>query len=209
MSMNKITLACSALFSLSMSGCVTAEDAGKAGECAAFLNNLPEETREAPTHFDLERSLNISSADQIAAVYDSILPLGSGCGAGEIIPADPEEIMFPWDAHSHVDIAAGTSGATPWIQFVYPSIGDFGPGLASSVVFYDRFGNPVATRLVSEYNSWENTSVLRSVMSQGTIESCRQQLEHFSYDQDGDIAGELESAIRSECERSTSSYPYP
>lgn len=199
----------SALFYLSVSGCVTAEGMGEADECAAFLNDLPEADREAPIHFDLERSLDISSADQVAVAYGSIRPLGSGCSAGEIIPAEPEEIMFPWDTNSHVDIAAGTSGATPWIQFVYPSIGDFGPGLASSVVFYDRFGSPVVTRLVSEYHSWENTSVLRSVMYRGEIESCRQQLEHFSYDQDGDIAGELESAIRSECERSTSNYPYP
>lgn len=209
MSMNKIRVFCVLLFAFLVSGCATAENKGAAQSCAEFLNNIPSGAQEVPVKFDIERSLDISAADQMTSAYDSIRPLASGCSVGEIAPTDPEEIMAPWETHGYVDVAAGVSGATPWIQFIYPSIDDLGPGLASSVVFYDSTGSPIATKLVSEYHSWDNTSVLRSVMFEGRIESCRQQLEHFFYDQHGDIAGELESSIRSECEHSSSTYPYP
>lgn len=194
-----------------VSGAVTPADAGPRTACADFLSDLEggeDGSAALPVIYDLESLLGISSADELTAAYDALQALNSGCSPGKIESAEPEEIMSPWRAPAYVDVAAGIHGATRWIQFVYPSIGDFGPGLVSSVVFYDGAGDPKASHRVSEYHSWENTSVLRSVVVEGEIVSCRQHIEYFFYDQNGDVAGELGSPKRSACEITSISYPH-
>lgn len=195
-----------------VSGAATPADAGPRTACADFLSGLEggeDGSAALPVIYDLESLLGISSADALTAAYDALQALNSGCSPGKIESAEPEEIMSPWRAPAYVDVAAGIHGAIRWIQFVYPSTGDFGPGLASSVVFYDDTGLPTATVLVSEYHSWEKTSVLRSVMSEGEIAWCRQHIEYFLYNQNGDVAGELGSPNRSTCEITSVSYPHP
>lgn len=110
--------------------------------------------------FNLEKYLGTTEPSILTAAYDDIQPIDSNCSPGNITPSAPEEIMSPWDTRNHVDISAGISGAIPWIQFAYPSIGNYGPGLASSVVFYDAAGHPISTNLVSEYHSWKYFSTL-------------------------------------------------
>ncbi|MGY0632773.1 hypothetical protein [Luteimonas sp. A478] len=211
MKINNLALLPIVLSASFLAGCITHagddQDSGKS--CAKFLKDIPVGTDNAPVSYDLEEFLNISTSNELTVAYDALQSIESGCGLGEIVPDDPEEIMAPWEAPNYVDVLAGISGMTPWVQFVYPSIGEFGPGLASSVVFYDEAGRPIVAKLVSEYHSWENTSVLKSVLFKGKIESCRQYIEYFSYGRDGDIAGELDSPVRSECKLTTSTYPYP
>ena len=192
-----------------LSGCAEVPDKQALRPCLDFITQISAHEGKETVEFNLEKSLGITEPSILTAAYDAIQSIDSNCSPGDIAPSAPEEIMSPWDTRNYIDISAGVSGTVPWIQFVYPSIGDYGPGLASSVVFYDDAGHPIATNLVSEYHSWENASILYSVMSSGKIESCRQNIEYFSYSQDGDILGELESPLRSECEYSRSTYPYP
>lgn len=176
--------------------------------CSEFLSSLPDDGGEAEVSFDLEVQLGLAAAQEAYPTYRSIEPLNSGCETGNIIAHHSEEAIHPADLPSYVDVAAGVSGAYRWVQFVYPSVGEYGPGLESSVVFYDAEGVPGLTRLVSAYHSWEGASVLRSVMSQGRIKHCRRQIEFFSYTEDGDIAAELDAPVSSDCEYSWSTYPW-
>lgn len=175
--------------------------------CISFISRLTKQSKNAAVEFNLESALELTP-EALTSAYDAIQPVGSNCAPGGIEPASPEDIMSPWQTRSYADVAAGLSGKTPWIQFVYPSINSHGQGLASSVVFYDDTGNPVATRLVSEYHGWENASALRSVMLEGRIESCRQNIEFFSHDDEGNLIKELASPARSACDYSATTYPH-
>lgn len=200
-------VACTCVLGLGMPA-----SASSRSSCAVFLDEVRGKADgwdADPVMFDLEAKLRISSPEQLIAAYGSLQTIGSSCLPGEIDPADPEEVMSPWDVPAYLDVAAGLAGATTWVQFIYPSIRSFGPGLASSIVFYDEAGRPKATWLVSEYHSWETTSVLWSVMRRGEILSCRQSIEFFLYDQRGDVIGELESPSRSMCEVTVMPYPWP
>lgn len=174
--------------------------------CGSFISLLLMQPEQEFMTFDLERSF-LLTPDALTAAYDSIKPLESGCAPGSIQPSSPEDIMSPWETRSYVDYFAGTTDGTPWIQFVYPSITESGPGISSSIVFYDGGGRAISTRLVSEYHSWESASTLNSVMRSGIIRSCRQAVEFFSYDDDGNIAEELPSPLKSECEYTIVRYP--
>ena len=174
--------------------------------CSSFISLLLMQPEQEVMNFDLEKSL-LLTPDSLTAAYDSINPIESKCAPGSIQPSPPEDVMSPWETHSYLDYSAGTTDGIPWIQFVYPSIAESGPGISSSIVFYDDNGRAISTRLVSEYHSWESASTLHSVMQSGKITSCRQTIEFFSYDDDGNITEELPSPLKSECEHAASTYP--
>lgn len=174
--------------------------------CQTFIADLKAGESQGRLEFDIERSLNLTSENYTSA-YDAIEPLGSGCSPGEIDRVHPSDIKAPWDTRSQVDVAAGVVDDLPWIQFVYPAISEAGPGLASSIVFYDEEAHPHASHLVSGYYAWENATSLRSMLSSGTIRFCTQHIEYFSYDENGDIADALDEPTRSDCKDSFSTYP--
>ncbi len=73
----------------------------------------------------------------------------------------------------------------------YTAIGEAGPELATSIVFYDEEAQPRFSHLVSSYIAWENATTLRSTLTAGSIHSCAQHIEHFSYHENGDVADAL------------------
>lgn len=177
----------------------------QAPSCRAFIAALETGERKALLEFDIEHQLSLKPENYTDA-YGTVEPLMSGCLPGDIDSARPEDIKAPWDARPYVDVAAGVIDDTPWIQFVYPAIGETGPGLASSIVFYGQGAEPRSTHLVSAYYAWENATTLRSTLSSGAIQGCTQYIEHFSYKENGDIADALDRPTRSECEPSFSTY---
>ena len=205
--MNRLLLVLLTFVGLSQAGCISASASAEPERCVEFLNSVPLSDDTQSTSFDLERSLDISSPEQLASAYSSLRPLNSGCDIGEINLSDPLDVMDPWGAPHYVDFVAGSIGGARWVQFIYPSVGSGGPGLASSLVFYNSEGEPTFTLLVSEYYSWEKTSLLRSEILGMGVKSCRQEIEYFSYKASGDIEFELESPSRSEFECSITSLP--
>lgn len=173
--------------------------------CHDFISGLKFVETRAPLKFDIEQSLGLKP-DNFTSVYETISPLMSGCAPGDVNSVQPDEIKTHWDARPYVDVAAGIIDSTPWIQFIYPAVDEAGPGLASSIVFYGEDARPRATHLVSAYHAWENAITLRSTISSGIIQSCKQHIEHFSYKENGDMTEALDRPIRSECEASSSSY---
>ena len=177
----------------------------QARSCRAFIEQLETGERQALLEFDIEHLLGLKPENYTDA-YDGIEPLLSGCAPGDIDSARPADIKTPWDGRPYIDVAAGIIDNAPWIQFVYPAIAEAGPGLASSIVFYGEDAEPRSTHLVSAYYAWENATTLRSTLSSGVIQSCTQHIEHFSYNENGDIAEALDRPTRSGCEPSSSTY---
>ncbi|WP_166815958.1 hypothetical protein [Luteimonas yindakuii] len=206
--MNQIT---SAVLFVAIPSCLHACAGAMATEvpapsCRDFIGELEATERPALLEYDIEHLLSLKPENYTDA-YGAIQPLMSGCIPGDIDSARPEDIKAPWGGRPYVDVAAGVMDDIPWIQFVYPAIGEAGPGLASSIVFYGQDAKPRSTHLVSAYYAWENATTLRSTLSSGTIQGCTQHIEHFSYNKNGDMAEALDRPIRSGCESSSSRYP--
>ena len=169
--------------------------------CEAFLfegNILPS---QGLVEFDIEKSYAISP-NTIGSTYESLHGLDSGCVPLNIDAVPAAELGVVGDTPEYKDIDSGSQDGRTWVQFIYPSLGEDGPGLTSSITFYDAKGEPVSSNLVSFYHSWEGAQKMSSEMKDGKIVQCAQRIEFFSYTESGDIDEELIEPLRSECDLS-------
>ena len=179
----------------------------KPSQCALFVANIEDDKSEEGLDFSIERDHSIE-AGIFAGPYERMKSISSGCRPAEIDAVLPADLVHPWDAPNHIDISSGRHRGAPWVQFVYPSIdNEYGPGLSSSIVFYDSQGTPSSTVQVSSYHAWEGAKVSSSRISGAELERCTQTIEFFSYKDNGDIDKELDTPVRTACEYSRESIP--
>lgn len=188
-----------AISTLLLSSCTTIAQSHP-NACTSFLDKVLKEADSTNTKFDLEVDYGIENGSFDQA-YDAMRSMESNCSPGAIAPTSPSDIKSPWNAPAYIDVSAGSHNGTAWVQFVYPSVDEsYGPGLSSSITFYDESGSPVSTTHVSSYHSWEETRVSRSRMTTSGLEICAQTITPYSYTTSGDIDRELDEPWRSTCE---------
>ena len=192
-------LAC-CVAALLIAGC-SSLTANERNACKTFLfegNISPSSNR---VMFDIEKSYAISP-ETLGSTYKSLHGLDSGCVPLNIDAVPAAELGVVGETPEYKDIDSGSQDGRSWVQFIYPSVGEDGPGLTSSITFYDAKGEPVSSNLVSFYHSWEGAQTMSSKMADGKIVRCTQSIEFFSYTESGDIDEELMEPLRSECDLS-------
>lgn len=181
--------------------------ASQPSQCALFVASIEDKESEEGVYFNIERDYAIEGG-RFVRPYEEMKSISSACMPANIDAALPADLVHPWDVPNYIDISSGRHGNAPWVQFVYPSIdNEYGPGLSSSIVFYDSQGTPSSTVQVSSYHSWEGAKVSSSKLSGTELERCTQTIEFFSYKDNGDIDKELDTPARTACEYTRESIP--
>ena len=201
---SKTMLACFVAASL-IAGCASLI-ANERHACKAFLFEGNIAPSPDPVGFDIEKSYSLSP-DTLGQIYRSLPGLDSGCMPFNIDAVAAAELGVVGETSEYKDIDAGSQDGRTWVQFIYPSLGEDGPGLTSSITFYDAKGEPESSNLVSFYHSWEGAQTMSSEMKDGKIIRCTRRIEVFSYSESGDIDQELMEPIRSECDLSYEALP--
>lgn len=197
-----IALFIAALLAASCSSLVASEG----GRCKDFLNSGGIKINGDLVSFDIDKDYSLSP-DAVGTVYNSLHGMGSGCRPFYANAVAADELGLSGDAPLYKDIGAGFQDGRVWVQFVYPSLGEYGPGLTSDITFYTPNGEPKSSVVVSSYHSWEGAQTMSSTMSGGKIVRCTRSIEFFSYTQSGDIDEELPEPVRSQCEVSQQALP--
>lgn len=198
MPMNSIKLFASLTFALLAASCTTPVLSAQSA-CADFLFDGDIATDLDSKKFDIEQDYSLSS-ETLGSTYVSLRNVNSGCVPHRIDAVSANEIGVAVDTPRYKDVEAGSQDGRPWIRFIYPSIGEYGPGLASSITFYDAKGEPKSSSLVSFYYSWEGAQTMSSTMTGGAILRCTQTIEFFSYTASGDLDEALIEPVRSKCD---------
>lgn len=172
--------------------------ASEMGVCRTFLVEAAIGASTDPVTFNIERDYLLSD-DNIGSVYSSLHSLKSGCLPLDINARAADELGITEEMPEYKDIDTGSMGGRVWIQFMYPSLGEYGSGLTSTITFYDHNGEPKSSSLVSSFHVWEGAQTVSSTMVDDKIVRCTQSLDFYSYNESGDINEELLEPIRSKC----------